>query len=297
MSLTPRKSARMVTVKRIDISEVDIIQGRSKSIPESKKSQHNVYNPSIRSNQLIMPTNSNAVVSQPTPAPSTYHANPALNIFQTHSVSHTPIPKVEEFAKIPPITPAKKKQIPNEAIVDYTMSFFDDVVTELLYQDPFTHQILQDRLNMFNMLCWELVHYTIDQVAHEFVSERFRINQSVSIYLDTLQTIISETVDEVIDLEIAKVGRNCMSHFRALREYEKRYQMLGWDRWRFFVMRNKERIRLKQRNAKKLLLNLKGFSLFTPKKRDNSINYKLPPLNSQNVVLIILNNRIIILMH
>jgi hypothetical protein len=294
VSLTPRKSERMVSIKRVDISDVDIIQGRIKSA--APRNSQNGMHRLVGLDKVRPSTNSNAIISQTIPGTKAYLAKPVLSIFPVSSFPQTAAPKVVEDVRIPqvfePIAP-EKKHIPVEDIARYANSFFNDFINELLYQDPFCHQILQDRHNTINLLCWEFVNYIIDQVSYEYVSERFRISQRVSFYLHTLQNIVSDTLDEVIELEIAKVGRTCIDHFGALHEHEKRYQMLGWDRWRYVVMRNKERIRLKQRNAKKMLLNLKGFSSVTPKKRDSSINHKIPVIDpiSQDVNWIILNIR------
>ena len=239
----------MVSVKRNGVSDVDIIQCRMKTSHVELNEQLNKH------------------IHLPSPFQSNTTFNPPRKSTTNQYRASEPLEHV-------------KKQIPHEEINNYTSAFLQQYLQEILYQDPSFQNMLQHRLVAINSVCWEMVNFIADQVVYEIVSERLRITKTVSFYLITLESIAVDLINEVVKSELLIIGTACISHFDALREHEKMYQLLGWHRWRYCLKRNKFRIFLKQKNAEELLLNLKGFSAVTPKKSKRML-YQNTPATTQ----------------
>jgi hypothetical protein len=113
-----------VSKKRIGISDVDIIQGRIKeTLP-------------IQPNEQLINQINMQVSSQP---------------------NHSLYSNIKQY-QAPQTLESVKKQIPSEDIWKYTDAFLLNYLTEILYQDPYLHNMLQHRLIAINSICWEIVN-------------------------------------------------------------------------------------------------------------------------------------------
>lgn len=281
----PTKSKKLVEIKRINFTDVEIIKGSAHVKPlnsvtfktyetSSEKLINKAATKNFEAVNEIMPNISqNITMTSATPSlplkPSHIHqkigvttAFPTFSstAFQMHT-EHVNISNTKIMNVTTPVPASHVTIVKKDVLKDNTPSISDGMKSVMMtYGDEFFSSLLENEmknviietLNLFqtfhrilpsvvNHVCHEIIEHEFLEIIREVCDEeklRFFYIRSVNqICCSILNETLNDLLSAIISEEIMKAEK--LAYLKRL------YQRLGYDRWRFFTLRNRKRNMLK----------------------------------------------------